>query len=196
MLWVLPPLCGGVPEPRPRTIPAMRVNVIGTTGAGKTAFAARLAAALGADHIELDALHWEPGWTPADRDAFRGRVADALSGDAWVTCGNYRAVRDIVWSRADTVVFLDYPLPLMFGRLLRRTARRVVSRERVWGHSTETVRDVFARDSIFVWQLKTFRAKRRHYREALADPRWAHIEFVRFRRPHEADAWLSIHSPA
>ncbi len=174
----------------------MLVNVIGTTGAGKTAFAARLAAAVGAEHVELDALHWEPGWTPAETEAFRARVVAALSGDAWVTCGNYRAVRDIVWERADTVVFLDYPLPLMFWRLVRRTARRVAGRERVWGHSTETLRKVFARDSIFVWQLKTFRARRQQYQAALVDPRWEHIEFVRFRRPHEADAWLSIHSPA
>ncbi len=147
-----------------------RVNVIGTTGAGKTAFASRLAAALGAEHVELDALQWEPGWTPADREVFRARVAAALAGDAWVTCGNYRAVRDILWARADTVVYLDYRLPLMFWRLVRRTARRVATRQEMWGHSRETVRKVFGRDSIFVWQLKTFRAKRRQWAEALADP--------------------------
>ncbi len=168
-----------------------RVNVIGTTGAGKTVFAARLAEALGAEHVELDALHWEPGWTAADREAFRSRVAASLTGEAWVACGTYRAVRDIMWGRADTVVYLDYPLPLMFWRLLRRTGRRVASREAVWGHSRETVRKVFARDSIFVWQFKTFRAKRRQWAAALADPQWRHLTFLRFTRPQEAEAWLA-----
>ncbi len=178
-------------------MPPSRISVVGTTGSGKTTFARRLAAALDAPHVELDALHWGPGWTPADSDVFRARVAEAVAGESWVACGNYRAVRDIVWARADTVVFLDYPLPLMFGRLLRRTARRVASRERLWGHSREDVRTaVMSRDSIFVWQLKTFRAKRHQYREAQADPRWSHLTFIRLRRPAEAEAWLSIHSPS
>ncbi len=172
-----------------------RINVVGTTGAGKTAFAARLAAQLGVRHVELDALHWGPGWTPPDDDVFRDRVRGALAGDRWVACGNYRKVRDIVWERADTVVFLDYPLPLMFWRLLKRTARRVASREPLWGHSRESMRNAFfSRNSLFVWQWNTFRRRRTEYQEALADPRWSHVDFVRLRRPAEADRWLSIHS--
>ena len=35
---------------------------MGNSGSGKTTLAARLAEALDADLVELDALNWEPGW--------------------------------------------------------------------------------------------------------------------------------------
>ena len=40
----------------------MRVVVVGTSGAGKTVMAKRIASALDLRFIELDRLHWEPNW--------------------------------------------------------------------------------------------------------------------------------------
>ena len=37
----------------------MRISVIGTSGAGKTTFARRLAEAVGAPYVELDAINWQ-----------------------------------------------------------------------------------------------------------------------------------------
>jgi len=42
-----------------------RINVVGTSGSGKTTVARRAAEALGVPFVELDALHWEPGWQEA-----------------------------------------------------------------------------------------------------------------------------------
>ena len=74
-----------------------RIVIVGTTGTGKTTFAGHLAGRLGVPHVELDALHWEPNWTPADLARFRERVTRAVSDDAWVVDGNYHVVRDLVW---------------------------------------------------------------------------------------------------
>jgi len=79
-----------------------RIVVVGTTGSGKTTTASQIAQRLGMPHLELDALYWEPGRTPASLDVFRERTAQALSGDAWAVDGNYSKVRGIVWSRADS----------------------------------------------------------------------------------------------
>ena len=83
--------------------------MVGNSGSGKTTLARDLAGALGVAHVELDALYHGPGWTEPTREEFQARVAVALDGadDGWVACGNYSAVRtDVVWPRADTVVFL------------------------------------------------------------------------------------------
>nr|MBF6590244.1 hypothetical protein [Ktedonobacterales bacterium] len=100
--------------------PGQRIAVLGTSGSGKTTLAAALAHRLAVPHVELDALHWGPDWTPTPTAVLRERVAAALHGDGWVVDGNYSALRDTIWSRADTLVWLDYSLPLVLARLTRR----------------------------------------------------------------------------
>ena len=169
-----------------------RVIIVGNTGAGKTTLANALAARLGVDHVELDALHWEPNWTPTERDAFRAKARAALSPSGWVADGNYRKVRDIVWSRAHTLVWLDYPLAVILWRLARRSLRRVTRQEKLWGHSQETWRGLFfSRDSLFLWALQKQWSRRREYRQLVADPAYTHLAIYRFRHPRETARWLA-----
>jgi hypothetical protein len=48
--------------------------------------------------------------------------------------GNYSSVRDIVWERADTVVWFDLPYVAVMARTIRRTVRRTVTR-RTWNRT-------------------------------------------------------------
>jgi adenylate kinase family enzyme len=175
--------------------PVNRVAVVGTSGSGKTTFAGALAARLGCHHVELDALHWDPNWTMAELDVFRQRVADATAGQAWVADGSYSKVRDVVWGRADTLVWLDYPLALVLSRLFRRTARRLVTREELWGGNRERLRDHLGRESLFLWAVQQHRRNKQRYPEALADPAYAHLRLVRHRSPREAARWLAAVDP-
>jgi adenylate kinase family enzyme len=173
-----------------------RVAVVGTTGSGKTTFARRLAARLGVTHVELDALHWEPGWTPAARDVFWARVAAALAGDSWVTDGNYSEVRPLIWARADTLVWLDLPYPVVLARLLRRTLSRIGRREHLWGTNYETLRGTFfSADSLFLWQLKTHWSRRRRYEAEARRSEHAHLRVIRLRSPGAARRWLGAVRP-
>jgi adenylate kinase family enzyme len=86
-----------------------RIGVVGATGAGKSTLAERLARGLDVPLVGLDALLWGEAWTPAAAADFRARVAAAAAGPAWVMAGNDGAVRDLLWPRADTIVWLDYP---------------------------------------------------------------------------------------
>lgn len=167
-----------------------RISVVGTTGSGKTSLARRLSAILCLPHVELDALYWEADWTPAPRDLFRRRVARSLGGERWVVDGNYSKVRDIVWARADTVVWLDYSLPVILGRLLWRTLRRVISKEELWSGNRENVKSLFGRDSILLWALKTYARRRQEYPALLSSSEYHHLFAVRLCSPRQTAAWL------
>src|SRR5690349_14236388 len=92
----------------PSTQTGQRIMIVGTTGSGKTTLACQLAKRLALSQVDLDALYWNPQWTPAPPEVFRERVSTALSGDRWVVDGNYQQVRDLIWQRADTFIWLDY----------------------------------------------------------------------------------------
>lgn len=177
--------------------PGRRIAVVGTTGTGKTTFAARLARRHGCPHIELDALHWEAGWTPADREALRTRVDAATRAAAWVTDGNYSSVRDLVWPRADTLIWLDYPLLFTLVRLIARTLRRAISRQELWNGNRESMRSAFlSRDSILLWALRTHGKLRRGYPRLLGLPEHRHLEVHRFRTARAAERWMHAQEEA
>src|SRR4030067_28088 len=88
----------------------LRILILGRTGSGKTTLARELAAALGVPHVELDALYFGPNFSTVPLPVLRERTSAAIAGERWVTDGNKSAVRDLVWPRADTVIWLDYPL--------------------------------------------------------------------------------------
>lgn len=170
----------------------LRIVVVGNTGSGKTTMARTLAAGLSLAHVEVDALHWEPGWVMAEPATFRERVDAATAGERWVADGNYSAVRDLLWGRADTLVWLDYPLSLILWRLLRRTLHRTLSHEELWnGNQERFFAQFFTRDSLFLWALKKHWRRRQEYPVLLARPEYAHLCVMRLRSPREAERWLA-----
>lgn len=169
-----------------------RIAIIGTTGSGKTTLARQLAQCLDVPHVELDALHWGPGWTEASPDVFSEHVLTTLNCPGWIVDGNYRKVRDLVWSRADTVIWLDYSLRVTLWHLFRRTLRRVITREELWGGNYETWRTAFlSRESLFIFALRTYSQRRRDYPVLLARPEFAHLLVVHLRSPRVTARWLS-----
>jgi adenylate kinase family enzyme len=174
-------------------------SVVGIPGSGKTTVSRTIAQRLGATHVELDALFHGPNWSEPTLGEFERRVAAALDGlESWVVDGNYRSrVGGFVLEQADTIVWLDLPLRVCLRRIWRRTWRRILAREELWdSKNRETLRNAFfARDSLFVWAVKTHR---RHHRDM---PEWIerhpHLEVVHLRSRREVERWLaSIYSPS
>jgi adenylate kinase family enzyme len=171
--------------------PYHRICVIGTTGSGKSTMAGKLARQLHIPHIELDAFHWEPGWQEADRQQTRLRVSEIAQADAWVVDGNYGFLRDILWSRAEAVVWLDFSLGLIFWRLWWRTWKRVLSKEMLWGTNRERLGEqFFSKDSLFLWAIKTHRKHKMDYANLPSLPEYHHIKVYRLGNPRAAKHFL------
>ena len=174
----------------------MRVSVIGTSGSGKTTFAGALAKALGARHIDLDALNWQAGWkdlNSQDPEEFRRRVADAVAEPSWVSCGNYGKVRPLVLARATHLVWLDYPKWIVMARVLRRSYTRAWTGHELWPGTgnRETVARWLDREHPIRWAWDTYERRRRDYSAMLTDPALAHIEKHHLRHPREAGGLIS-----
>src|SRR3954447_13333282 len=115
-----------------------RIVIIGNSATGKTTLAREVATRLGCPHIERDAFQWEANWTPTTDTVFQARVMEAVKGERWVADGNFSRVRDIVWGRADTLIWLDYPLWLILWRLSKRSWQRVRQHELLWNGNRES----------------------------------------------------------
>jgi len=161
-----------------------RVSVVGTSGVGKSTFASGLALVLGAPFLELDSWQHQADWTPLPVEEFRARVALVADGECWVIDGNYGRVQDLVWARADTVIWIDLPRLTVMRRIIWRTLRRVGGRVELWNGNRERWRNFFSLDkeeSVIVWAWQTYAANRARYEEAMADPAHGHLRFVRLR---------------
>jgi adenylate kinase family enzyme len=167
-----------------------RVVVVGTSCSGKTTLARRLAHILASEHFELDSLYWGPGWTP--RGDFIQNVRAVAERPRWVIDGNYSAVRDIVWRRSSAIVWLDYSFSRVFSRALRRTARRIITRECLYGGNRETVRTaLFDSDGIPWWVIRTYGKRRREFPELFRRPEYAHSAVIPLAGPGAAERFLA-----
>jgi adenylate kinase family enzyme len=173
----------------------MRIVVVGTSGAGKTTLARRIAAMLEPSHIELDAINWQSGWrdlTRHDPEEFVRRVNEAIEAEAWVVDGNYGPVRDRVWQRATHLVWLDYERPVIMARVISRTLVRAVLRTELWAGNRERWRQMLRPSHPIRWAWNTWERRRRETAERLAQWECAHLVVLRLRRPGEVSRAVDL----
>lgn len=149
-----------------------RIVIVGTTGSGKSTLAKRLAQKINAPYIDLDNLHHLPGWQERPVEEFRALLTEKIKGDSWVVAGNYASrAQDILWPRADTIIWLDMPFWINFWMLIRRTFTRALSGEEICNGNKETLlKQFFTKNSILWWFLKTFHKNRVRYGRQVANP--------------------------
>jgi adenylate kinase family enzyme len=102
-----------------------RVAILGAGGAGKTELAWEISRRTALPLVHLDVLFWRRGWTPAPHEEFVRDLAAATAGERWILDGNFLSAEQDAprFDRADTVIFLDLPRTMCFGRALWRLAR-------------------------------------------------------------------------
>ncbi|MFD9460092.1 adenylate kinase [Streptomyces sp. NPDC060027] len=167
-----------------------RILVVGVTGAGKSTLARALSGRLGLPYHEMDALYFSgPGW--AVNDKLAEDVSRLAAGPRWIIDSlGYPEVRDLLWSRADTVIWLDYPRHVVMPRVLRRSIRRTVTREVIFGGNRETWREWLRRDHPVWWSWSQHGARHDEVERRTLDPGFAPLDTLRFRRSDETAAWV------
>jgi adenylate kinase family enzyme len=168
-----------------------RIVIFGASGSGKSTLGRWLAAQLGTPFTDLDDLQWQPGWIETPAAQFRAAVAQAALSDSWVIAGNYGHARDLLWPRADTLIWLDLPLARVLWRSFVRalqdwhTGRKICNgnRQRLW-------MIVNGRDSLLGYNLRTYHRRRREWPAALRLPQHAHATVIRLRTPAEVATWM------
>jgi adenylate kinase family enzyme len=167
-----------------------RIAIIGTSGAGKTSFSRELSSSLGIPHIELDEYYWSESWVKVPGEQFRSSVNALTAEKSWIMDGNYGVVRDVIWSRADTIVWLDYSFSLTMKRLFIRSILRLICRTRIWHGNMETFGRLFSRDSIIWWGISTYSRRRREFAQLWKSKELQDTELLRFNDPEQATSWL------
>ncbi|UXX97074.1 adenylate kinase [Streptomyces sp. AD2-2] len=168
-----------------------RILVVGSTGAGKSTLARAVGERLDVPYHEMDALYFNgPDW--AVNQGLTDDVLRLTSEPRWIidSIGSPE-VRDLLWEMADTVLWLDYRRRVIMPRVLRRSLRRTVTRERVFGGNRETWAGWFSREHPAWWAWSQYAGRRREIERRTGDPRFAPLTTHRFAQPADTEAWLA-----
>lgn len=174
-------------------MPYQRIVIIGATSSGKSTLAKFLATKFNLKYIDLDDLFWEPNWKKSELEVFRERVLSATQTESWAIAGNYRVVSDIIWPKAQLIIWLDYSLPRILWQLTRRTLNRWWNKELICGANRESLRmhlQIWSEKSLYHWLFKTYWKKKRHYSQILSKPENQYLQLIHLKSPHEMNEWL------
>lgn len=158
-----------------------RIIIVGTSGSGKSTLGRQISKKLGIPNIELDTIFWQPNWERCPQEIFLQKVDQLTDQKAWVIDGNYSQVRRIIFSKGDTLIWLDYPFYLAFYRAFKRSIGRIVKREKLWGTNYETLSRFFSRNSILVWVAQTHWRRKRTYVRIINEGEYKNLHVIRLK---------------
>jgi hypothetical protein len=95
----------------------------------------------------------------------------------------------LLWSRADTIVWLDYSRAVVMRSVLRRSAARTLLRRRIFGGNVETVASWFCADHPAWSAWARYAVRRAEIASRCA--RFGPLDVVRLTTPRQAKEWLA-----
>lgn len=168
-----------------------RIVIIGTSSSGKTTLARKISSKLKIEHQELDSFFWKQNWQESELEEFRQKVDSFTNKDLWITVGNFSKVRDLVWTRATHIIWLDYPLSVILPQFFKRSLLRSIKREILWGTNRETLwNSILKPNSLLIWILKTFQRNKKQYQELLNSADFKHVTFLKFEHPRDTQDFV------
>jgi len=163
-----------------------KIIITGTTCSGKTTLGRKLAKEFSLPQIDLDEFHFLPNWVEKEATVFVNDVNLELNKyQEWIVTGSYQSLlKDTVWQETSLIVWLDYPLHLIFKRYFSRTYRRVFLKEKCCGENYETLGRTFSKDSLFLWIFKSYWHKKRRLKN-WKEKDFSHKEWLVLKTPKD-----------
>jgi adenylate kinase family enzyme len=169
----------------------MRVAILGCTAVGKTTAAKYLAKALAYDHVELDRVAFEPGWSRSPAAVVEARLGHLPAEDNWIVEGNLVGLQLAeMCPSSDLVLWLDYRRGVALRRVIVRSVRSLVRFRPVERAGYDRIRHVFSEAAIVRRVFRTHNSGRREYQDLLMMAPWSGIPQRRFESPAHFERWL------
>ena len=169
----------------------MRINVVGTSGSGKSTFSRRIAKKLNVPYIEMDSLFWQANWIESTDEEFFPKVKKAIAGENWILDGNYSRTNYIKWERVNMVVFLDLAFHIVLYRIISRSLIRGYKRQELWSGNKESIwRTLFTHESMIWYVIKTFYRNRKRYTSLFNNTDSSQIQFIRLRSKKDVEDFI------
>jgi adenylate kinase family enzyme len=170
-----------------------RILVVGANGSGKTTFSKKLSHNLKIPHYELDNIFWKPDWQESENEEFRAKVEKVTTGDSWIIDGNYARNQDLTLGRAETVIWLDYPLYKIVYRVTKRSLIRSFTKEPLWHNNTESCRKMFSKDSIILFAIQSYPRKSKRYNKIISSKEYVNVNWIRIKnKKDEIMFWETV----
>jgi len=172
----------------------VRINVIGTSGSGKTTFGKQVAEALDLPFIEMDALFWGPNWKIPPDDEFFPRLLNALEGEKWVLDGNYTRTMGFKWDRVQAVIWLKYCYPRTIYQAIKRALTRLFDQKELWPGTgnRENLKILFSRDSIVWYTIRKYHRQNKRNDTYFENDNYSQINFHQIHSPNQAKHFLKM----
>lgn len=169
-----------------------KINVIGTSGSGKSTFSKKLSTALDIPYIEMDSIFWGKDWYWPKDDIFFSNLRIALSQETWVLDGNYSRTTAIKWKDVDTIIWIDFGFVRTLYQAFSRALKRLITQEELWPGTgnRESLQKLLSKDSIILWTLKNYKKTRIKYQKMMIEDRYQHIEFIQLTSPRACSVFL------
>jgi hypothetical protein len=154
-----------------------RVVVVGGAGSGKSTLARELASRTGLPLVERDGLG------VLGSPEYQTAISRMAAGPCWIRDGAPYYADQLVYAAADTVIFLDYPKPVVMWRVLRRTLRIELARRPAGAHRPQGLAAWRDAEHPVRWAWISHQDRHREGLALTARPELAGAQIIRFTRP-------------
>jgi adenylate kinase family enzyme len=174
------------------SFPYKRTIIFGSTGIGKSTMVQRLAEEFSLPVIDIDSLRREAGKTSTPEETFSQLVTKSVRGDTWIIDGSYTSVQDIIWPRAEAIVWLDFSFWVFLSRLVKRSLYRIFVRKKSERPVKGRYQPASERASNYLRAIFSGRQRRKRYFAALYNSKNKHLHIIRLSSPEDVTIWLDL----